>query len=80
MASRGAEPMPFLRVIAFLGDHGGTMGNKKLVEEYLAKAKEAEALAASIPDTDTFPKESWLNIARGYRELAQIEQSGAPSP
>jgi hypothetical protein len=55
------------------------MGNKKLAEEYLAKAKEAEALSASFPDTDTFPKSSWLDIARGYRELAEAEQSSGSS-
>jgi hypothetical protein len=56
------------------------MGNQKLAEEFLAKAKEAEALAASFPETDTFPRSSWLDIARGYRELAEAEQLAQPSP
>jgi hypothetical protein len=54
------------------------MGNKQM-HEYLAKAEEAEALAAGFPDTDSFMKSSWLTIARGYRELAELEQIEKPS-
>lgn len=42
------------------------MSDKGSCEEYIAKAKEAEALAASFPDTDTFLRSSWLAIAQGY--------------
>jgi hypothetical protein len=55
------------------------MGNKKLLDKYFAKAKEAQALADSFPDTDSFFKTSWLAIAEGYRALAEVEQSSAHS-
>jgi hypothetical protein len=48
------------------------MGNKKLLEEYLAKAVEAQAIVDSFPDTDSFFKTSWLAIAQGYRALASF--------
>jgi hypothetical protein len=54
------------------------MSEKTHLEEYLARANEAEAMAAKFPDTDTFPKSSWLDIARGYRELAEAEQAKGP--
>jgi hypothetical protein len=38
-------------------------------EWFLAKAKEADALAGQFEDT--YLKESWSAIAEGYRELAK---------
>ena len=58
---------------------GNVMGNQHQIEEYLSKAKEAEALAAAFPDTDSFMKSSWLTIARGYRELAEGERAKGSS-
>jgi hypothetical protein len=55
------------------------MGSKKLVEEYLANAAEAQALADSFPDTDSFFKTSWSAIAQGYRAMAEAEQPSAPT-
>ena len=54
------------------------MGNKKLVEHYLAKAMEAQAFADGFA-SDTFYKTNWLAIAEGYRALAEAEQSSGPS-
>ena len=44
------------------------MKAEELKEFYLAKAKEAEDLAAHTSDLDH--KERWLSIAEGYRILA----------
>jgi hypothetical protein len=41
---------------------------KQRREEFVAKAKEAEELAERT--SDWHQKESWLRIAREYRELA----------
>jgi hypothetical protein len=40
--------------------------------EFLAKAEEAELQAARAKDTDA--KDSWLKVAAGYRDLAQMAQ------
>jgi hypothetical protein len=53
--------------------------NQKRLEEYLANAAEAQALADSFPDTDSFFKTSWLAIAHGYRVMAEAERPSAPS-
>jgi hypothetical protein len=54
------------------------MGNKKEpAEKYLAKAAQAEEIASTF--AEGFLKESWLTIARGYRELAEAEQANVPS-
>ena len=58
---------------------GLSMGNQKLVEHNLAKAKEAQALADGIPSQDSFFKTSWLAIAEAYRTLVEAEQSSAAS-
>jgi hypothetical protein len=44
-------------------------GNK--VEEFLAKAKEAEEQAASN-SSDANVSESWMRVAAAYRELAAV--------
>ena len=44
------------------------MNAKQRREEFLANAKEAEELAERT--RDSHQKESWLRIAREYRELA----------
>jgi len=36
--------------------------------EYLAKLRNAEAMAAQFAE-GSFSRESWLNIAEGYRDL-----------
>jgi hypothetical protein len=38
-------------------------------EEFLARAREAEARAAKT--TDAMLRESWLKVAQGYHELAR---------
>lgn len=38
-------------------------------EEFLARAREAEARAAKA--TDAMLRESWLKVAQGYHELAR---------
>lgn len=38
-------------------------------EEFLARAREAEARAAKT--TDPMLRESWLKVAQGYHELAR---------
>ena len=43
------------------------VNNKRDV--YLAKAREAEEMAARFDDP--YYRESWLNIAKGYRDLAR---------
>ena len=45
------------------------MNAKQRRDEFLAKAKEAEELAEQTPDWHE--KESWLRIAREYRDLAK---------
>ena len=55
------------------------MTRKSPLEGYLANAREAEVLAAGVPETDTFFKTSWLAIAQGYRSLAEAEQPKTPS-
>jgi hypothetical protein len=54
--------------------------NKSKRDEFLAKAREAEAIAAQA--TDAFMRENWLTIALRYRELANGEQQppGASEP
>ena len=42
-------------------------------DEYLGKAKEAENKAAH--SNDRYEQESWLRIARSYRELAERRDS-----
>ncbi len=54
-----------------------SVSDKGSYEEYTAKAKEAEAMADQLEDE--FLKSSWLNIARGYRELAEAERASGPS-
>jgi hypothetical protein len=46
------------------------MANRNMSEWYLAKAKEADALASQFEDTHL--KETWSAIAEGYRELAKV--------
>jgi hypothetical protein len=43
-------------------------------EEYLAKAKWAEEMAAQMPES--FYRESWFFIARGYRDLIKKLDAG----
>jgi hypothetical protein len=45
------------------------MHDKRKQDEFLAKAKDAEAQAAKC--TDEPSRESWLRIAFGYRDLAR---------
>ena len=45
------------------------MENQSKIEEFLAKAKEAEEHAAKAAGGPT--RESWLRIAFGYRDLAR---------
>jgi hypothetical protein len=58
------------------------MGENERVDEYLARAARAEEFAnkATVP----FDKQSWLAIAQGYRELADLRATGShlkrPSP
>jgi hypothetical protein len=60
-------------------DCWATMSNQKKVQEYLARANEAEALAGRFAP-GSFYETSWLAIAQGYRALAQVEQpSETPS-
>ena len=54
------------------------MGNQKLIEEYLAKARQAQVLADSFPP-DSFYRTSWLAIAEGYAALAEAERHCEPS-
>ena len=56
---------------------GSIMSAKNSYEEYVARAREAEALAAQLEDE--FLKSSWLNIAQGYRDLAEAERSSGQS-
>lgn len=46
------------------------MANKSTAKHYLAKAAEAEAFASKF--ADDFLKDSWLAIADGYRDLADL--------
>ena len=48
------------------------MDTRTSTEVYLFKASAAEAIADNL--TDGFLKRSWLDIAQGYRDLAQAEQ------
>jgi hypothetical protein len=45
------------------------MDRKSKLDEFLAKAKEAEKQAAKAPDERS--REGWLRIAYGYRDLAR---------
>jgi hypothetical protein len=45
------------------------MAVKSKRDVYLAKAREAEEMAAKFEDS--YYRESWLNIAKGYRNLAR---------
>lgn len=45
-----------------------------LIEEYLAKAKEAEDQASRCQDQNL--KDSWLAMAMSYRKMAQHELDG----
>lgn len=47
------------------------MSTADLIEEYLAKAKEAEDQALRCRDQKL--KESWQSMAMSYREMAQHE-------
>ena len=46
-------------------------------ELYLLKAANAEAIAEKMSG---FLRQSWLDIAEGYRELAKSKQSSDPQP
>lgn len=46
------------------------MVTKTTVEEYLATATEAQAIADKM--AGGYLKQSWLDIAEGYRDLAAI--------
>lgn len=54
------------------------MDGRQIVNAYLARAKEAEDQAAR--STDLTMKESWLNIASSYRQMAQawLDRMAAP--
>ncbi|HVW74570.1 MAG TPA: hypothetical protein VHC39_13100 [Rhizomicrobium sp.] len=54
------------------------MDGRQIVDAYLARAKEAEDQAAR--STDLTMKESWLNIASSYRQMAQawLDRMAAP--
>jgi hypothetical protein len=74
-ATKEFEPRPsgtFTRV-AHYGRLGGVMKNRGTAAVYLAKAVEAEAMAAKF--AKSFQKASWLDIARSYRDLAVSLQS-----
>ena len=47
----------------------GVSSKDKRVADYLAKAEEAEKFAKQT--SDPFLKESWLKIAKSYRDLAK---------
>jgi hypothetical protein len=46
--------------------------SKQRQDEFLAKAKEAQAQADQT--RDRHEKESWLRIAEGYRDLARCSE------
>jgi hypothetical protein len=52
------------------------MSLKKQIDEYLARAKEAEDQAAKLGDSQI--KQSWLQIALSYRQMAQrwVDRTG----
>lgn len=54
------------------------MDSQHIIDEYLAKAKEAEEHAAR--STDPAMKESWLGIALSYRQMAQTRIDAAAAP
>ena len=56
------------------------MVNQKLIQEYLAKANEAEAMARRISDAEPSMKASWIALSKGYRELADAERAPPPTP
>jgi hypothetical protein len=47
------------------------VNTKDRIDEYLAKAKEAEEHASKVKDPDT--RQAWLVVAGGYRDLARRE-------
>lgn len=51
------------------------MDSQNIIDEYLAKAKEAEEHAAHC--TDPAMKESWTGIALSYRQMAQARIDAA---
>jgi hypothetical protein len=53
------------------------MADKSPIEEYLARAAEAERLGNSF--AEDFLRDAWLHIALGYRELAQAAADKASS-
>lgn len=54
------------------------MDSQQIIDEYLAKAKDAEAHAARC--TDAAMKESWTGIALSYRQMAQAHIDAATAP
>lgn len=52
---------------------GTSMDTKQRKEDFLAKAKEADDQAERT--SDRYEKESWLRIAKGYRDLANRQSS-----
>lgn len=52
------------------------MSVEKFVEDYLARAREAEEQANKT--TDAYMRESWQRIARSYRQMAQNKLDGVP--
>ena len=63
-----------LGTVAYLG--GRVEHKLEEREQYLAKAVEAEKMAAGF--ADSFYRDSWLRIAEGYRDLAaRLDKSDA---
>jgi hypothetical protein len=51
-------------------EHGAMHPNPAIIEEYLAKAKEAEDQAATCIKRSAM-QEGWLRIAFAYRDMAR---------
>ena len=52
-----------------ISEMNGNDPEERRREEFLARAREAEARAAKT--TDAMLRESWLKVAQGYHELAR---------
>jgi len=50
----------------------------RLREEYLANAEKAQAMADIFADSSR--RESWLEIAKSYRQLAEQDEVAATQP
>jgi hypothetical protein len=57
------------KTLKLIDYQGAAMDQQSRQDEFLAKAKEAEEQAAKAADEGS--RESWLKIAKGYRDLAR---------